>query len=374
MMLDNFIESFKDRVVSVDEVLDPMKKTIIFGAGGGGRYAKYYLEMKGKEVMYFCDNDPAKHGTLIDSVEVIPPGELLKHKAPVCIASDWSRDIARQLREIGIDEYYDMGLVADLYGAGAEISDTERWKAHYGRTPVVENLPALEEFYGLLADDASRATFLSIIKYRLTMDPMALDVATYEEYFHPGVAPAAGDVIIDGGAWTGDTAISFGEFLGRDCAIYSFEPEQRNYALLERNIKARGLADVVRPEMKGLWKSRCNMFLDTTIKDSMKYQVASEGEVKIELVALDEYLQEREIKIDLLKLDIEGAEKEAIEGAALVIGARGPKLQICIYHRPDDLWELPLMLKRINPGYEFYLGHHSQNLVDTILYARQAEK
>ena len=68
-------------------------------------------------------------------------------------------------------------------------------------------------------------------------------------------------------------------------------------------------------------------------------------------------------------MDIEGAEYQAILGAKKIIDKYKPKLAICVYHKPEDIWELPWLIHKINQEYKFYLRHYSFGDVETVLYA-----
>jgi len=84
-------------------------------------------------------------------------------------------------------------------------------------------------------------------------------------------------------------------------------------------------------------------------------------------IALDELFYNS--KISLIKMDIEGAEKKALFGAKKLIATQKPKLAIAIYHRPEDIWEIPNAILEINPEYKFYMRHYTLCEYDTILYA-----
>jgi hypothetical protein len=68
-------------------------------------------------------------------------------------------------------------------------------------------------------------------------------------------------------------------------------------------------------------------------------------------------------------MDIEGAEPNALRGAAGIIRAQRPKLAICVYHDFRHLWEIPLYVKSLNPGYKLYLRHHTPLEYETVCYA-----
>lgn len=89
----------------------------------------------------------------------------------------------------------------------------------------------------------------------------------------------------------------------------------------------------------------------------------------MEAVTLDSYVEAEGIaRVDLIKLDIEGAELAALTGAAGVIRRDNPCLQICLYHKDPDLWEIPQYIKGLVPEYRMFVGHHSCCLLDTVLY------
>lgn len=75
--------------------------------------------------------------------------------------------------------------------------------------------------------------------------------------------------------------------------------------------------------------------------------------------------------ITLLKMDIEGAEQAALRGAeGLIQTEHPPKLAICIYHRLQDMWEIPLYLKQLVPEYWISIRHHSKDdFIETVCYA-----
>ena len=71
-----------------------------------------------------------------------------------------------------------------------------------------------------------------------------------------------------------------------------------------------------------------------------------------------------------IKMDIEGAELNALKGAENTIRDNVPKLAIRIYHQLNDLWEIPIYLSEIVPEYNFFVRHHSKGLAETVLYAK----
>ena len=91
------------------------------------------------------------------------------------------------------------------------------------------------------------------------------------------------------------------------------------------------------------------------------------GTDSIEVTALDVCLYYK--GVTFIKMDIEGAEYEALKGAERIIREQKPKLAICVYHKPEDIWELPELILEFNESYKFYLRHYSYQDNETVLYA-----
>ena len=168
---------------------------------------------------------------------------------------------------------------------------------------------------------------------------------------------------MDGGGYDGDTIEEFFEWTkGKYKRIYSFEPEKKKYELIMENEWKYG--NKVKVYNKGLWSSIKELrFKSGDCQWSGK--ITEEGEEVIETVYLDKVVKE---KVTFIKLDIEGAEKEAIIGAKNIIKEDVPKMAICIYHRPEDLYELPFLISEISNQYKYYVRHCGMRFAGTILY------
>jgi FkbM family methyltransferase len=87
----------------------------------------------------------------------------------------------------------------------------------------------------------------------------------------------------------------------------------------------------------------------------------------IQCVAIDDVLQG--FNPTFIKMDIEGAELEALKGAKNTITEYHPQLAICVYHSLSDIWEIPLLIKSFYPGYRLYLRSYNYMGLETVLYA-----
>lgn len=93
------------------------------------------------------------------------------------------------------------------------------------------------------------------------------------------------------------------------------------------------------------------------------------GVFEIQVMDLDTYCREKDIIPTYIKMDIEGAEMEALLGAQGNIKNNKPKLAICLYHKKEDIFAIPLLVHKMNPSYKMYIRHYSNYRTDTLLYA-----
>jgi hypothetical protein len=97
--------------------------------------------------------------------------------------------------------------------------------------------------------------------------------------------------------------------------------------------------------------------------------LSEKATTKVQAIDIDSFLMERD-EINFIKMDIEGAEKQAILGAQNTIVSSLPHLAISVYHKPCDLWELGLLIESIAPTrYNYHLRMYGHQTFDTILYA-----
>lgn len=294
------------------------------------------------------------------------------------------------------------------------------------------NNPALEGLYAELADDASRALMARLFAYRLlgpskvrlpladgemqrarrrvqdlriaegTVDlkflgwhgdrfdlapegrsividthPLGVETLLLEQYrcpAHPDVAARPGNVVIDGGACWGDTALYFADLVGPEGRVRSFEFEPNNVERLRANLALNDhLAERIEVDERALWH-RDGEVLDltpfgpaTTVREHTD-DVA--GALNVPSAAIDGLVASGTLpRVDFIKLDIEGAELAALRGARDTLLRDRPRLAIALYHRPEDWTEIPAFLRELGVGYRFSLGHFTVHQEETVLFA-----
>ena len=72
---------------------------------------------------------------------------------------------------------------------------------------------------------------------------------------------------------------------------------------------------------------------------------------------------------DDIKMDVEGSELDALEGAKQTILNNKPKLAVCLYHKTKDFIDIPNLIHNLVPEYKLYVRHHSFSVNETVLYA-----
>ena len=120
-----------------------------------------------------------------------------------------------------------------------------------------------------------------------------------------------------------------------------------------------------------MWSGRSELHFDQKGQGgSMLLENDSADADDIESVVVDSIDNQcAQDRVTFVKMDVEGAEMEALKGAVNVIKRDHPKLAICIYHKPEDLYEIPFWIHEMFPEYKLYLRHHMYCIHETVIYA-----
>lgn len=177
------------------------------------------------------------------------------------------------------------------------------------------------------------------------------------------VVPSKSEVFVDGGALDGEDTIKFFEWcVGSNAKVYLFEPASCNKRNLKKLAKNDDRIEYID---KGLWCENVELRFDTRMACSGK--ISNMGDASIEVTSLDEVMEGREVSF--IKMDIEGSEIQALLGSEETIKKYKPRLAICVYHRVEDILEIPKLILQMNPEYKLYLRHYSYVDTETVLYA-----
>lgn len=161
---------------------------------------------------------------------------------------------------------------------------------------------------------------------------LATAIKVIEEGYLRYYSPKKGDVVLDAGAYPGDLALYLSSLVGSSGKIISLEPDLENYNKMVKNLELNKIKNVILLN-KGLWKK--DDLLTLSSKDYGS-SFKEGGKDKVEVVSIDSLMEKQKLKkIDFIKMDIEGAEIEAIIGAKNTLDKYSPKIAIASYHIRD---------------------------------------
>ena len=215
-----------------------------------------------------------------------------------------------------------------------------------------KNAEKIQSVYDMLADEKSRQTYADVINFKISGKIEYLNRCTSpkEEIYGRIIYLGENEIFADLGAYNGDTAAEFMSACNNNFRhLYAFEPNPKNFRKLTKNLPESDkitLFNAAAGRESGTVKISAN-------EGRMSRAGGSGKTVEIPIVPLDEAVPE---SVTVLKLDVEGGEREAIMGARRHI-EKGAKILCSLYHRSEDMFDLPLLIKSINPELKFYIRH-----------------
>ncbi len=279
---------------------------VIFGAGCAGKQIASVLRFMNKKVICFLDNNRNLYGSKIEGLRICNPEILLYDK------------------ECGI-----------VIATNDYVSEIEEQLIHMG-----------------------------IEQERIFLPTKSWWLGTEEQYFDRDIMKAhSHESFVDGGALDGGDSIKFIQWCNEDYdAVYMFEPDKYNYQKLST---LKSIDKRMKVYEEGLWNEIGEVSFLSGNKE--KCFITESGDTTIRVTSIDDKLQEKPVSI--IKMDIEGSEMKALEGAKNTIKKFKPRLAICVYHRPEDIVDIPLKVLELNPEYKIYMRHYSYIHTETVLYA-----
>lgn len=217
---------------------------------------------------------------------------------------------------------------------------------------IKENDALFDKAYSLLYDERSKQDFINILNFKISGKVSYLFSCEYEKelLYKEILRLSENESIVDLGAYDGDT---IREFLsatnGHYKKITAFEPDEKNFRKL--TAKTEELEGIKRYNL-GAWDKKETLFFQK--KKGRNSHQASEG-IPVEFDSVDNIVKG---EVSFIKMDIEGAELRALEGARQTIEIYKPKLYVCAYHRNEDMFALPIKIDEICKGYRIYFRHH----------------
>ena len=225
------------------------------------------------------------------------------------------------------------------------------------------NINQYEYIYKLLADKKSKEIFKKVINFKITFDYDFMNGFTNnhsEQYFDKELIPQIKNIsFLDGGGYVGDTATEVIKNFPDFKKIYLIEPIAENIRIAKRELGHYENIDFL---ACGVSNKKTTLHFNEEKSFSTIY---GKGTNSVEVDTIDNIVKE---KVDFIKLDIEGAEQDALDGARETIKAYKPILAICVYHKAEDWYKIPQKILAIDRNYKVYLRHYMEGIFESVMY------
>lgn len=358
----------------VKELIKSGKSCIIYGTGKFGICVAEYLLKNNIDIFCFCDSDNYYYEG--KKVVIDNDGE---HIFNVINEEELQRISSQYNILLGMIDYSLMTKLKNKCSQSPIVDYLDVVPEHIMDLQYVEeNKEQLTKVYHLLEDEESRKVMESFVFGRLTGNVEELSKLNKNPeytYDYGLLNLHSTDVVVDGGAYVGDTILEIQRYVkGNVKNIFAFEPDSVTFEKLSKNIGEKESIHLVNA---GLWKKTSILRFENSGTLGSKLDEDAEAEIKV--VSLDDYNEEGILEnVTIIKMDIEGSELDALKGAENLLREEVPKLAICIYHKNEDIFSIPLYIASLNPKlkgkrYKFYLRQHSFSVEETVLYAIPAD-
>ena len=328
------------------------KKIVMYGMGNGADKILAICESYGIEVCDFFASDGFVRGHLFHGKRVLSYSEACEKygKENMIVLLSFASSLPDVLANI-----YRIAEECELYAPDVPVCGENLFCSEF----FDENEGKIGRVRDLLCDEESKRVYDSVIDFKLSGDVKLLkDTHCDFSEVYRLLGAEKFEKIADLGAYNGDTLREVAPFAPNLKEAIAFEPDRRNnkklcdYAEGEERFK-------INPIKAAAWSNKDVLLFDgsgnrnsTLISAGIEVNRPPKT-VEVDAESLDNILGGE--RVDYIKFDVEGAEKEAIEGAIGTIEKHRPALMISLYHRSEDVFALPLMIHEKFPDYRFYM-------------------
>lgn len=318
------------------------------------------------DILFAVDSNEKRHGKVLGKEILIYPREKIKEypDAVILIMSMYKKEILRDLRVAEIDNQ--VRFLSGFQMPVLEVFSKE--KLVENRNYINEHRDELYDLYQV-ADTYTRKILDEIIKERSYLNVKLEDdmellefTSDIEKYFYDeSIFTKEKVTFIDCGAFTGDSIKQMvGDYEEQVVQIYALEPNEKTFHKLEKQVEDLGVEEICKCINAAVSDKNEIVYFDMD-GISMSSQILEEGKIgeEVQCVALDS-LELNIIGTCLLKMDVQGSELSALKGAEKLILQHLPYMAICLYHKMEDIYDIPKYIKSLSSDYELYIrgGEH----------------
>lgn len=305
-------------------------------------------------------DDYSGQGTTWNGKPVVGSGAVPKDAILVnCVMCNMPVTAGKRIRELSIHgglAYSDL-LCAypSLIPAPVFVADTN--------SDVRQYLDKWQALSSSLADEQSKTVLNDLLSFRLTGNCSSMDRYSFrpkDQYFEDFLRLGTGDVFVDAGGFDGDTTEEFCTRYPDYEKVFLFEPSPNNLAKAQARLKGhRGI------EFFPLGLSDSEGKVGFNPDGGSASNISSSGPCQIDVTTLDRYIDER---VTFIKMDLEGWELKALQGARRHICEDFPRLAIAVYHHPSDFWRIYEYVTDLRGDYRVFLRHYTEGWSETVMY------
>ena len=350
-------------------LLESDKKIVMYGMGNGADKILSICDSLGIEVSDFFASDGFVRGHLFHGKRVLSYSEAKeKYGAENMIVL---LSFASSLPEV-LANIYRIAEECELYAPDVPVCGTNLFDSKF----YAENEDKINAVEALLADERSKEIYRSVIDYKLSGDVRFLTEthSDFSEVYGDILHAESFEYIADLGAYNGDTLREIKPYAQNLKSAIAFEPDRRNHKKLTDYADGESGFEI-KAYKNAAWSKTETLIFDgsgnrnSTLVSGDSMPVTKGAKiVEVEARSLDGVLCGE--RIDYIKYDVEGAEREALEGSHESIEKHYPALLVSLYHRSEDIFELPLILHEKYPDYKFYMRRREYIPAwDTVLLA-----
>lgn len=343
-------------------------RPVLFGAGQLGRVTLNGLLQSGVKPLAFVDNNPRHWESTIDGLPVLSLAaatEKFGANVPIVVTIYTNAELDARLRELGLN------VITFPELALRYPKTLLPWAALELPSEMTKHAKEIREAFELWNDDISREEYVAQIRFRYSFQgPLPPSLPTQATYYPSELVSLKKDeVFVDCGAFDGDSITAFmrrtGGWLG---GVVGIEADPQNAKKLNQLISTwpapiRSKIEVVQAAVGSENKTLRFNSMGTAASNYLDGQ----GTIEVQCRKLDDILANK--KPSYIKMDIEGAEPDAVAGAEQIIKKHHPVMAICLYHRQSDLWSIVLQIRKMTDGYKFFLRRYSDDCWEQVLYA-----
>lgn len=369
------------RILHSLDQLAQKNRIAIYGSGKIGHGFKGYMEKlrPDLEVVFYIDT--FRSGTR-DSLPILPLGEVESKRGQfdtilVC-STAWD-----EIEEMVVEKGYEFYIISnELMYETVDIRSLGTFRfPEKQRSEMRKRLEKVSAYF----DGSDREYFSLLADLRLSDDESSFFDFLKGQYKNFGIPylyktgkELPGPVILEGGVADGGDSVAFYDyFTNKHLKIYGFEPFIEAFNQSNNKTLLSNLGMEIFPN--ALWDSNVVLNFNknpesantsSIARSDNSHQQQTENTVAVNGQTIDSFVEDRRISdVGLIKLDIEGAETEALKGAEKTIRSQKPRLAISIYHKKEHLYEIPELLKQFNADYKFQIGFYGPTFIDVVLYA-----